>query len=98
MSRQKLEKCGVCEQPAILGKCDFGKGNPYFVSTDHCRTCCMRPDRDRWRPLSEIEGMSASHTQMRRILKTYAAAYAGLLGRITNLACGKAIRINTRTS
>ena len=92
MSSQKLEKCGVCQEPAILGQCEFGKGNPYFVSTEHCRTCCTRPDRDRWRPLSEIEGPAASQARMRRILKSYASAYASLIGKISSFTCGKTIR------
>ena len=95
-SAPKLEKCGVCLELTVLGKCEFGKGNPYFISTEHCRACCTRPERDRWRPLSEIEGRNASHTRMRRLLKTYARAYASLIGRISTVACGKAI--GTKTS
>lgn len=87
------ERCDVCGEVGLLGTCDFGKGNPFFVGAPHCRACCTRPERDRWRSLAESEGSGVrSESRMRRILKQYASAYAALLGRIHDAPCGHSIR------
>jgi hypothetical protein len=87
-----LEKCGVCRELKVLGNCGFGRGNPYIISALHCRACCTPPDRAHWRSLAAIEGKSASsESSVRRILRRYASVSAGLLGLVTDLACGQAI-------
>lgn len=95
MPRGRVEahdRCGVCGELRVVGTCDFGKGNPFFISAPHCRTCCSRPDRSNWRSLAEIEGPShASESRVRRILRTYASAYAKFLGGIKRSGCSKVV-------
>jgi hypothetical protein len=75
-----------------VGNCDFGKGNPFFINTPHCRECCTVPDRTHWRPLAEIEGRAgATGSRVRRILRSYASGYSRLLGRIRRSGHGQTV-------